>query len=241
MSLNLILGIVGSVVALLLISNKRFPAALVIVVVGLIIGAVYSEFNAVPLAFGPTEIRFSWPTADNFLVAITLLVIPQIPLTVGNAIIGTHETCIALFDSEMTGRVSNQNLTLSMGLANLVIGLVGGVPLCHGAGGMAAHYRFGARSGGSNIMIGAIFIFIALAFGTIGIALLSALPNAVLGILLLFAGLELAMLVRDLTTKADLFVTVLIASLGFITTNMSVAFVIGIAVSLLIRFARIKL
>ncbi len=128
-----------------------------------------------------------------------------------------------------------------MGIANIITGLLGGIPTCHGAGGLAAHYRFGARTGGSNVMIGLIFMIIALAFGKFGITMLTSIPNAVLGILLIFAGLELGVLVRDLNTRNEIFIAILIASIGFITTNMSIAFVIGIVVTYLTHLFKIKL
>jgi SulP family sulfate permease len=112
--------------------------------------------------------------------------------------------------------------------------------MCHGAGGLAAHYRFGARTGGSNIMIGILFLLTGLAFGKIGIALLSSIPNSILGILLLFAGIELALLIRDTTEKNDLFIALLIAGIGFATTNMGIAFFIGILVMHLMKWRNIS-
>ncbi|MDF1530269.1 MAG: putative sulfate/molybdate transporter, partial [Sedimenticola sp.] len=170
------------------------------------------------------------------------LVIPQLPLTIGNAIIGTTDTAKNLFGTgEATARVSNRHLSFGMGLANLFVGLMAAMPVCHGAGGLAAHYRFGARTGGSNIMIGLLFILIALGFGGIGIILLSAIPNAVLGVLLLFAGLELALLIRDITERRDLFIAFLIAGIGLATTNMSIAFVSGIIVARFLHWRRIDI
>ncbi len=128
-----------------------------------------------------------------------------------------------------------------MGVTNIATGLIAGMPMCHGAGGLAAHYRFGARTGGSNIMIGAIFLIVALVFGKIGISLLSSIPYAILGVLLLFAGLELALLIRDVTDKNDMFVAILIAGIGFATTNMGIAFILGILVMYLIKLRNIKL
>ena len=239
---NLILGIAGALVTLVLITNKKFPAALVLVIAGFAIGLFFGRLSESGFSLGPTSLEIVWPTAENFLIAITLLVIPQIPLTIGNAIIGTNATAKSLFGTGIeTSRVTNKSLTLSMALANFVIGLFGAIPLCHGAGGLAAHYRFGARTGGSNIIIGSIFIIIALVFGSIGITLLTALPNAILGILLVFAGLELGMLIRVLNKKNDLFVAILIATIGFVSTNMSIAFAMGIAVEYIIRFFKIEL
>jgi SulP family sulfate permease len=113
--------------------------------------------------------------------------------------------------------------------------------MCHGAGGLAAHYRFGARTGGSNIMIGIIFVIIAVAFGVVGLALLSSIPYAVLGVLLLFAGLELVLLIRDVEGRKDLFIVFLIAGIGLATTNMAIAFGAGIAVTYLLKWTKINI
>ena len=73
-------------------------------------------------------------------------------------------------------------------LANFLAGMLGGIPLCHGAGGLAAHYRFGARTTGSNMMIGAIFLALAILFGSQTLSLVYLIPMSILGVLLLFAG-----------------------------------------------------
>jgi len=127
-----------------------------------------------------------------------------------------------------------------MGFANLVTGLLAGMPMCHGTGGLAAHHRFGARTGGSNLMIGTIFLAAALFFSVLGLAVLMSIPNGVLGTLLLFAGLELAMLIRDLNEKNHLFVALLVAGIGFVSSNMGLAFMIGIIVDNLIGWKKIR-
>lgn len=239
---NLLIGIAGGVVTLLLLSNKRFPAALVMVSAGLVIGVLFGALGHVPFLLGPTQVQLAMPDIGDFMSAVLLLVIPQLPLTVGNAVMGTTDTCYTLFGKgEQTRRASYRAFATSMGLTNIATGMIGGMPMCHGAGGLAAHYRFGARTGGSNIMIGLVFLIIALGFGHIGVALLSAIPNAVLGILLLFAGLELTLMIRDVTEKNDLFVVFLIAGVGFATTNMGIAFLAGIFIMHLIRWRNISL
>lgn len=233
---NIIIGVFGVIVVLLLLASKRFPAALVIVTAGIIIGVSYGALSTVALKLGPEPLRFAFPSFPDFWSALFLLVIPQIPLTLGNAIIGTTDTAKNLFgEGDITIRATNRGFATSMGLVNIVVGFFSGMPVCHGAGGLAAHYRFGARTGGSNIMIGIIFMIIALLFGKIGVGILSTIPNAVLGILLLFAGLELALLIRDISERKDLFVSLIIAGISLATKNMGIAFASGILVDWVIR------
>ena len=240
--INLLIGIAAVILVLFLLSSRRFPAALVVVAAGIAIGIPFGSFQGMEWGFGPMPVELFYPDSNDFFTALFLLVIPQIPLTIGNAVIGTTDTVRNLFGTgEETTRVSNRSFSLSMGLANMVAGFVGAMPMCHGAGGLAAHYRFGARTGGSNIMIGFVFIVIALLFGRTGVPLLASIPNAVLGVLLLFAGLELALLVRDVREREDLFIAFLIAGIGLATTNMSIAFVSGIIVSQLLKWGKIKI
>lgn len=236
---NLIIGILGVILVVFLLNSRRFPAALVIVTAGFIIGAAFGAFDNISWDFGPTGIDFYTPALNDYWVALYLLVLPQIPLTIGNAIIGTTDTAKSLFgEGRATRRATNSRFAASMGLINIPVGLLAAMPMCHGAGGLAAHYRFGARTGGSNLIIGGIFIIMALGLGAAGLALLSAIPHAILGVLLLFAGIELAVMVRDLRSKPDLFIAVLIAGIGLATTNMGIAFGAGIAVDRLIKWTR---
>ena len=239
---NVIIGGIGFFIALFLLTSKRFPAALVLIILGAVLGILFGAFKNTPLVLGPDMPHWVIPGGMDFAHAVIWLVIPQIPLTLGNAVMGTADTCFSLFGkNETTRRVTFRSLAVSMGVANLFVGLLGAMPMCHGAGGLAAHYRFGARTGGSNLMIGGIFFLVALAFGKIGITAISAIPNAVLGTLLFMAGIELALLIKDVKEKKDLFVSILIAGIGFATTNMGVAFVIGIMVRYAIKWRNIEI
>jgi SulP family sulfate permease len=128
-----------------------------------------------------------------------------------------------------------------MGIANLPAGLFGAVPMCHGTGGLAAHYRFGARTGGAPVIIGSFFVFLALVLGELGFAILALVPNSVLGVLLIFAGLELCPLVRSLRSNEEYFVALLIAGIALAVPNMAWAFGIGIAVDLVVRKRGMKI
>ena len=239
--LNLVLGLLSVLVVFLLISNKRYPASLIIVITGIIIGVCFGAMKDVTLHLGPLPLTVFKPTLSDFIDGFILLAFPQIPLTIGNAIIGTADVCKNLFEKRAEARkVTYKSLTISMGIVNVISGMIGGLPVCHGAGGLAAHYRFGARTGGSNIMIGSLFVLIALVFGHIAISLLSSIPHAILGTLLLFSGLELSMLIRDVKEKKELFIVLIVAGIGFVTTNMGVAFLIGIILNYIIKWKCIR-
>ncbi|MEZ4605177.1 MAG: putative sulfate/molybdate transporter, partial [Desulfobacterales bacterium] len=236
-----IIGIAGFILGLVFISSRRYPAALVLICFGILAGVFMGGASKIEWLLGPTPISFYLPGINDYWTALVLLVIPQIPLTIGNAIIGTTDTSKNLFGKDKSCRVNNKILTVDMGFFNLLTGLIAAMPMCHGAGGLAAHYRFGARTGGSNLMIGAIFVIIALVLGKTGISLFSTIPNSILGVLLMFAGLELALIVRDLENKKDFFTAFFIAGVALATKNMGIAFALGIVVARIMKMDRVRI
>lgn len=238
---NLWLGILVFALVLVLLDNRRFPAALVALAVGIAVGILGGGLNGVPLALGPTELRLIIPKAADFWTAAVLLVLPQIPLTIGNSCVGTAATAASLFpDDQRLDRAQAASFAFTMGLANIPAGFLGAIPMCHGTGGLVAHHRFGARTGGAPIFIGAVLIVMAVAFGSFGFALLASIPNAVLGVLLVFAGLELCPLVRNLKTNEEYFVALVIAGIALAVPNMAWAFGAGMVIDQIIRRTRVS-
>jgi len=239
---NLIIGVVVFFMILLLLDNRRFPAALAALAIGIVAGLSLGGFSALCFSFGPTEIRLVTPTADDYLTALIMLIMPQMPLTIGNACVGTADTCKSLFAGNPNiGKAKAGKFALSMGCINLPTGFLGAVPMCHGTGGLAAHYRFGARTGGAPIMIGIFFLFIALVLGEFGFSILTIIPQSVLGVLLVFAGLELCPLLKNLKTNEDYFIALLIAGIALVVPNMAWAFGIGIITDFVVKTMKIKI
>jgi len=241
-NLNIILGVAVFLMVLALLDNKKLPAALAALAVGIISGLAFGGFDSLKFSIGPTKIGVISPTLKDFWTAFIMLILPQIPLTIGNACVGTADTCCTLFPKNpLLSKTKAGNFALTMGLANFPAGFIGAVPMCHGTGGLAAHYRFGARTGGAPMMIGALFVVMALVFGEFGFTLLAMIPNSVLGVLLIFAGLELCPLIRSLKTNEEFFVALLISGIALAVPNMAWAFGIGIAADVFIRKMKIKI
>jgi SulP family sulfate permease len=239
---NLILGVVVFAMVLALLDNRKLPAALAALAVGIGAGWALGGVDMQHIGFGPTRLQMVTPSWHDFGVAAIMLILPQIPLTIGNACVGTADTCGMLFPhTPMLAKAKAGRFALTMGLANLPAGLLGAVPMCHGTGGLAAHYRFGARTGAAPLIMGAILVFLGLALGELGFAILASIPNAVLGVLLVFAGLELCPLVRSLKSNEEYFVAILITGIALAVPNMAWAFGVGIVVDLLIRRSGIRI
>ncbi|XYJ09034.1 putative sulfate/molybdate transporter [Telluria sp. B2] len=214
--------------ALLLRKSRLFPGMLVLLAGGLAYGVARdpSLWQQASFAFAwrwPAFAPFhlSW---DDVVTGTLLLALPQLPLTLGNAVIATNEENNRLFPDRPA---SVKKLGLSTGLMNLAGGLVGGVPMCHGAGGMAAYTAFGARSGGAPLIFGATLLVLALCFSGAIAFLLQAVPAAVLGAILLLAGARLVLGNTPRTRDWRVLLPVLLTA-GLALWNVGLALVAGV-------------
>jgi len=130
--------------------------------------------------------------------------------------------------------VTEKRVAISTGLMNLFAGSLGGVPMCHGAGGMAGHVRFGARTGGAPVILGTLLVVGALFFSGAVETGFALFPAPILGVILFVAGSQLALGVCDgWQQKDDRFVLIVVAALSI--WNVGVAFLFGIATQWLLR------
>jgi MFS superfamily sulfate permease-like transporter len=223
------LGGAGLLVTFILLTYPRFPAMFALLVIGAVAAYFLDPVHAAqvlstPPAFRVPEFTFARTSWSDLVAGTLVLAIPQIPLTIGNAVIAIRAENNELFpDRPVTDRM----LAVSQGLMNLLSAPFGGIPLCHGAGGMAGHVRFGARTGGSLVMLGVIMIALALFFSESVGLLFQIFPKAVLGVILFFAGAELAVTIKDIgSKKEDVYVMLVVA--GFAMWNMGAAFLAGV-------------
>jgi SulP family sulfate permease len=240
--LGLIMGVVGLLLTFVLLDNQKIPAALVIVALGIVAGLIFGRpLDVSDFHCGlhlPDPLPYGWPDWQVLLWVLPMVVLPQLPMTIGNAILSNVDLSREYFP-DAAGRVTVRSATLSQGLFNVAAFFFGGMPMCHGAGGLAAHYRFGARTAGSNIIIGAVFVVLALLFGEALVPVLRLMPLSILGVLLTFAGLQLALMIQDLEGRRDFFVVLLMLGLTLVF-NLAVAFLIGIAVAYVLKIRWIK-
>ncbi len=239
---GIILGIAGLAATLLLLENRKLPAAVMVVFGGILVGL----FIGKPLKLEELRIGFNFPqlfpyglpSGTDMLWVLPVLVLPQIPMTIGNAILSNTDVMHEYF-GQQARRATYRSISNSQGIANIVGFIWGGIPLCHGAGGVAAMYRFGARTAAANVMIGGFFIALAVVFGPNALPILKLLPLAVLGVLLIFAGAQLSLMILDLKERKDLFVTLLMLGIT-LAVNLAVAFICGIIIAYFLKSDRIS-
>jgi hypothetical protein len=204
----------------------RRASALVVVTLGLGL-AVWAAWGAGPVTLGPTPLVLPSITAADLLLASALLVLPQIPLTVANSCLAPADAAPVYFPAAAP-RVTPSRLALTLGGANLAVGAISGMPLCHGAGGMSAHHAFGARSWRAPALIGGALVTVALVLGQDLALVLRSFPVAILAALLLVAGITHVRLMGDLRGGFAWTLAVGIGLAGA-TGHLLAAVVIGLA------------
>ncbi len=221
------------IVTVVLLGNRRWPAALVVVALGVGYGLLFKfDVGAAQGAVGlhlPTWHVPAWP---DILTGAVLLALPQIPLSLGNSILATRQVVVDHFPERP---LSVRQISATYALMNLVNPFFGGFPVCHGSGGMVGHYAFGARTGGSVVLYGGLFLAMGLFFSQGFQQLVHLFPLPILGVLLFFEALRLAVLLRDVATaRADLAVALLV---GLICGGLPYGYLVGLVVGTSVYYA----
>jgi hypothetical protein len=224
------LGLVAIVIILLLKDNPQAPASLVLVASGLAIVAWQGKLlPALSISFRLPP--FITPPWGEIWPAMVQAGFAQIPLSIANAVIATAALIRDYFPQRP---VPERRLMLNMGVMNLISPVFGGMPMCHGAGGLAGQYYFGARTGGTNIIEGSIEIGLGLFFAGSIATLFSIFPLPIIGAMMVMVGLELAKFVTDIQSWVDLPALVVTVSFS-ILANMAVGFLAGVAIHYLLQ------
>jgi predicted benzoate:H+ symporter BenE len=219
----------GVIITLLLLNSKRFPAMLILLGYGIILAFVQKpdllgELTHISIRLRFPELTFARMSWKELLSGFVILGLPQAPLTLGNAIIGTVAENNQYFSDR---KITAKTISIDHGVMNLISTFMGGIPMCHGAGGMAGHIRFGARTGGALVILGMIVLLVGLFLSDSVTLLFQVFPRTILGVILFFAGVELALVVKDVKLKKqNLFV--LLVTAGTAMWNMGVAYLAGL-------------
>lgn len=231
------IGLAVFVVLLLYGDHQSFPATPLVILFGHLMGWFLGMAEGgINFQWGASALLPGLPTREDFLKALFLLVLPQLPLSFGNALVGTASAARAYFPQK-SSRVTIQGLGVSYGVANLCSALIGGMPMCQGAGGLTAHVRFGARTARATIFLGTILIALGVLTGKSAPALLSLIPSPVLGALLCIVGWEHCKLARDVSGQPyQVGVVIVVGATSLLTGNLLFALLAGLAAGLLLGY-----
>jgi hypothetical protein len=224
------LGVAMAVAACgLLFACRRLslPGSLLVLGAGAAVGIAVGGLPE--LHAGPQPMSLSVPGAGAFAVALTSLVIAQLPLTFGNAVVATADAERSYFGARAR-RVRPARLAASIGFANVFAGLSGALPLCHGAGGVTAHYKLGARTAVSTLAAGSLFVALGLGLGSSLPTLLRVLAPGALAGMLAFVAIQHGVLAGQLERLDDRLIAAGIGLITLLSGNLAIGFAAGVAV-----------
>lgn len=226
------LAAAGFLVMVVLWGNRRFPPGLLVIGIG--IGYAFIDglsLMAITDGFAVTLPVIHQPSLDDILTGFVVLALPQIPLSLSNSVIATDQTVRDLFPDR---KIGVQKIGLTYSLVNLVAPFFGGIPVCHGCGGLAGHYAFGARTGGSVILYGTFYVVIGLFFSEPLHDVVKVFPLPILGVVLLFEALTLLSFIRDQSHSArDMAIALIV---GVIAMALPQGFLVGLLVGTIVYY-----
>lgn len=231
---SVVVAVVLGLLVLALRPVRRFPAALVLFGAGTVVMMVLASESVGSLRFTWPHVDIAWPSAAAFQSGLWRAALPQLPLTILNSVLAVCALSGDLFQKQ---RVGTRQMAMSVGLMNLIGCGLGAMPMCHGSGGLAGQYHFGARTGGSVVMLGTAKLLAGIFLGGVVLNYLPFFPGSILGLLLIFAGVELALPIADQRSKEKLLV-VLITAVGILAVNTAIGFVLGAGVAAILFAVR---
>lgn len=219
-------------VTLSLLGNRKYPPAPYVILLGLVYAYLFKlDVGGLLGSFSFRLPHLYFPTAQDLLTGFVVLALPQIPLSLGNSILATRQLVEDFFPDRS---VSVRKISLTYSLMNLINPFLGGIPTCHGSGGIAGHYTFGARTGGSVVLYGSLYLLLGFFFSTGFKEVIQLFPQPILGVILLFEGLALMRLVRDETESKTNFAIVLMV--GLVAVSLPYGYVIGLVLGTLLAY-----
>ena len=223
-----VVGLLALAAAMTLFFSDRVPVALLLFGAGLGLAMWKAPGVVHQLGVGFTLPAWTPIAWADVVSAFPKAALPQISLTTLNSVIAVCALSGDLFPGR---RVGPRKVAISVGIMNLVSAPFGGMPLCHGAGGLAGQYRFGARTNGSILFLGMAKMALAVLLGSSLIALLGAFPKSILGVMLAVSGLELALVVRDQVRLSNAFVALVTAGACLGLGNVGLGFCVGLVIA----------
>ncbi|MCZ7637123.1 MAG: putative sulfate/molybdate transporter [Verrucomicrobia bacterium] len=214
--------------------SRRFPAALFVIALGVLYALVFNVDAAhVAAGVGLALPKVQVPEWNQILTGLVVLALPQLPLSLSNSVIATQQTVRDLFPGRP---LSVRRIGVTYGLVNVLNPFFGGIPTCHGCGGLAGHYAFGARTGGSVVIYGMLYVVVGLFFSGVSAEVVKVFPQPLLAVILCFEGLTLLLFIRDVAAlPGDLFITLLVA---LCAAFLPQGYLIGLLLGLVLVYGR---
>ncbi len=223
---------IAFVITIILLGNRKYPPAIFIILAGVVYALTFHfhEFNILDTVSISIPKLYT-PNWTDILTGFLILALPQIPLSIGNSIIATKQLSTDYFPEK---KITVKKISLTYSIINLINPFLGGIPTCHGSGGMAGHYTFGARTGGSVFIYGLLFLTLGVFFSGSFEQVVKIFPLPILGVILLFEGITLMIFIKDIIdSKKNFFIALLVA---LIACGLPYGYLIGMIVGTILYY-----
>jgi hypothetical protein len=209
-TIGYIFVLIAFIIAIILIGNRKYPPAVFILLLGFVYVIFFKNVPVSEISIAIPHACFHHLTYKDIMTGLVVLAIPQIPLSLGNSIFATNQIVKDLFPDK---KISVKKIGFTYSVMNILASLFGGIPVCHGSGGIAGHYTFGGRTGGSTLIYGLFYLILGLLFSNNSPELLQIFQKPLLGVILLFEGIALIILVKDIITDKKMFFIAIVVAL----------------------------
>lgn len=233
-------------VVLLLLVVQRSQLKVVWILILLLAGISWSfvwEGQALPVvSFQWYWPKVSLPEWSDFKEALETAVFPQLAMTLTNAVLLTALVASQYFpENADRNRISPRHLAISTGFLNILLAPMGALPMCHGAGGLVAHYHLGARRGFAVIVFGVTCLLLGFLAGDQAIQLLALMPAFIVAGLLAYAGVQLSSPMKAWQQPLLERVITLLVAIICVLFNAGFALVAGVVFAVVLkRFASLS-
>lgn len=232
-----IIAAITFITGLVLLGNRKYPPAIFIILTGIIFALYSGKINGTKIisgfGFHLPEINVHFKMSD-MIMGVVLLALPQIPLSLGNSIFATRQIANDFFPEK---KITVSNISFTYALMNIINPFFSGIPTCHGSGGMAGHYTFGARTAGSIVIYGCFFLVTGLFFAGGFHSIINFFPLPVLGVILFFESLTLITFLNDTSAiKSELFIAIIV---GLTSAFLPFGYGIGMILGLFLYYCKI--
>lgn len=232
-----VLAGVALVVTVALLGNRRVPPAPIVVAAGALYAVTVGGAASTVLAAAGLHVpTLHAPGAAAIWRGFLLLSLAQIPLSLGNSVLATKQIAADLFPERPP--LTLRKIGLTYAAMNVIAPWFGGIPVCHGSGGIAGHYAFGARTGGSVVIMGTLMLLAGILFGGSVGELSRLFPPPVLGVLLLVESVSLFALARDVADDARGFA--LVGFIGLIAAALPYGYVVALVLGTILARSRAR-
>ena len=220
------------VMIIFLLGNRRFPPAPFVILIGIALSLAFRVDNAALIRdIGIHLPTPHLPTGHDIWAGFLLLALPQIPLSLGNSILATKQIAMDLFPEKS---LTVRKISLTYALMNVINPFFSGIPTCHGSGGMAGHYTFGGRTGGSVVIYGLMYLVLGVFFAGSFQQVVYLFPKPILGTILLFEAIALLALARDMAHSAAQLA--LIFAVGLLAVNLPYGYLVALVIGTLLAY-----